>query len=146
MARSLNRVELIGNLGADPELRNTPQGASVCTLKIATSESYKDKNSGEWKENTEWHRVVLWENLAEYAAKSLKKGSKVFTEGKIKSRSYEDKDGITRYITEIYGNSLIILDPKSSSSNQFSKDENSSNLNNYNTASTSEDEDDDIPF
>lgn len=144
MARSLNRVELIGNLGQDPELRNTPQGVSVCTLKIATSESYKDKNSGEWKDVTEWHKVVLWENLAEYAAKSLKKGSKVFTEGKLKSRSYEDKDGITRYVTEIYGNSLIILDPKSSSTSTYSKDESSSNLNN--TASSTEDEDDDIPF
>lgn len=143
MARSLNRVELIGNLGQDPELRSTPQGVSVCTLRIATSESYKDKNSGDWKETTEWHRVVLWENLAEYAAKSLKKGSKVFTEGKLKSRSYDDKDGITRYVTEIYGNNLIILDPKTSST-QFTKDENSSNLNN--TDSTSEEEDDDIPF
>lgn len=144
MARSLNRVELIGNLGQDPELRSTPQGVSVCTLRIATSESYKDKNSGEWKENTEWHRVVLWENLAEYAAKSLKKGSKVFTEGKLKTRSYEDKDGNTKYMTEIYGNSIIILDPKSTSSSQFSKDENSSNLNNF--GGSSEDEDDDIPF
>lgn len=144
MARSLNRVELIGNLGQDPELRSTPQGVSVCTLRIATSESYKDKNSGEWKEVTEWHRVVLWENLAEYAAKSLKKGSKVFTEGKLKSRSYDDKDGITRYVTEIYGNSLIILDPKSATTNQLSKDENSSNLNNF--GGSSEEEEDDIPF
>ncbi|HRP01950.1 MAG TPA: single-stranded DNA-binding protein [Candidatus Kapabacteria bacterium] len=146
MARSLNRIELIGNLGADPELRNTPQGASVCTLKIATSEAYKDKNSGEWKENTEWHSVVLWEHLAENAARNLKKGSKVFIDGKIKTRSYEGKDGITRYITEVYANNLINLDPKSttSSSSQFSKDESSSNTNNF--KNNEEDEDDDIPF
>ncbi len=144
MARSLNRVELIGNLGADPELRNTPQGASVCTLKIATSESHKDKNTGEWKETTEWHRVVLWEYLAEQAARNLKKGSKIFTEGKLKSRSYDDKDGVTRYITEIYANSLIILDPKPSST-AYNKDESSSNLNNIDV-NIAEDDDDDIPF
>ncbi len=143
MARSLNRVELIGNLGQDPELRNTPQGSSVCTLKVATSESYKDKNSGEWKDVTDWHRVVLWDNLAEYASKNLKKGSKIFTEGKIKTRNYEDKEGINRYITEIVANSLIILDPRTS--NQEMKTESTPAATDRYTP-TEEDDGDDIPF
>lgn len=143
MARSINRVEMLGYLSTDPELRNTPQGVSVCTLRIETYSSYKDKISGEWKETTEWHRVVLWEKLAEDASKYLKKGSRIYTEGKLKTRSYEDKDGNTRYMTEIYGNSLIILDSKTTYSNQSTKDETSPNLNNY---VSSTEEDDDIPF
>lgn len=107
MARSLNRVQLVGNLGKDPELRATPSGKSVCTLNIATTESYKN-SSGEWQDNTEWHRVVLWERLADVAAQYLKQGNKVFIEGRLKTRSYE-QDGITKYMTEIIANNMIMM-------------------------------------
>jgi single-strand DNA-binding protein len=110
MARSVNSVTLLGNLGQDPEIRTTPTGAQVCTLNVATTESYKNRN-GEWVEETEWHRVVLWEGLAENAGKNLRKGSKVYVEGKIKTRSYE-KDGEKRRITEVRGLKVISLDPK----------------------------------
>lgn len=110
MARSVNKVILVGNLGKDPELRSTPQGKSVCSFSIATSDSFKDKVSGEWKENTEWHNVVLWERQADVAAQHLKKGSKVYIEGMLKHRSYEGKDGVTRYITEVLCRELVLLD------------------------------------
>lgn len=108
MAKSLNRVQIIGNLGQDPEMRTTPQGKSVCTLNIATTESYKDQ-SGNWQENTDWHRVVLWERLAETAGQYLKKGNKVFIEGKLKTRSYQDQQGVTKYITEVLGQTMIMM-------------------------------------
>jgi len=110
MARSVNKVILVGNLGKDPELRSTPQGKSVCSFSIATSESYLDKVSNEWKENTDWHNIVLWERLADSAARSLKKGSKVYIEGSLKHRSYEGKDGVTRYVTEVLGREMVLLD------------------------------------
>lgn len=112
MAYSLNRAQLIGNLGQDPEVRYTPSGAAVCTLSIATTESYKDKQSGEWKETTEWHRVNVWNRLAETAGQYLKKGSKVFIEGKIQTRSYQDNQGQTKYMTEILGLQMIMLTPR----------------------------------
>jgi len=114
-AFSLNRVQLIGNLGADPDMKTTPSGKTVCTLKIATSDSYKDQ-SGNWQDITDWHTVTLWERLAERAGQHLKKGSKVFIEGALKTRSYE-KDGVTRYITDVLGQSMIIFDQKGGSSN-----------------------------
>ncbi len=107
MAKSLNRVTLLGNLGRDPELRTTPSGASVCNFSIATTESYKDKND-QWQEVTDWHNVVFWNRQAEVAGQYLKKGSKVYIEGKLKTRSYE-KDGVTRYVTEVMGNNLVLL-------------------------------------
>jgi len=113
MANSLNKVTLIGRLGKDPELRSTPMGSAVCSFTMATSENYKDK-SGEWKEETEWHSVVAWNNLAERVAKILRKGSKVYIEGKLKTREYE-KEGIKRYKTEIYALTMIPLDPKEKS-------------------------------
>lgn len=156
MARSLNRAEIIGNVGGEPELRTTPQGNSVCTLKIATSESYKDKNTNEWKEDTEWHRVVFWDNLAEQAAKNLNVGSKIYVEGKIKTRKYEDKSGITRFITEIVASKLIILDPKTHKSNYIDntpQSDTSQNLKLTDSSSLDDDfsnseteDDDDIPF
>ncbi len=111
-AISLNRVELIGNLGQDPEMKTTPQGVSVCTLRVATSDSYKGQD-GNWVENTDWHTVILWDRLAERAAKNLKKGSKVYIEGRLKHRSYE-KDGVTRYVTEIRGDNMISMMPRES--------------------------------
>ena len=112
MAKSLNRVTLLGNLGADPEIKHTPKGTKVCSLRLATAENYKDAK-GEWQEITDWHYVSLWEYLAERAEKYLKKGSRIYVEGKLKTRSYE-KNGETRYFTEVRANSLILLDGKTS--------------------------------
>ncbi|MBX3043753.1 MAG: single-stranded DNA-binding protein [Candidatus Kapabacteria bacterium] len=109
MAISVNKVILVGNLGKDPELRSTPQGKSVCTFSIATSERYLDKASNEWKDATEWHNVVLWERLAEYWAQRLKKGSKAYIEGSLRHRSYE-KDGVTRYTTEVLGREVVSME------------------------------------
>lgn len=104
----VNKVILIGNLGADPEVRSLESGVKVATLNLATSESYKDKN-GERQTNTEWHRIVLWRGLADVASNYLKKGSQVYIEGKLRTRSYEDQDGKTRYVTEIEGRELTML-------------------------------------
>lgn len=112
-SRGLNRATLIGNLGKDPELRKTPQGTSVCTIRLATTESYKGKN-GEWLESTEWHSVVLWDRLAEIAAELLNKSDRIFVEGKISTRTYE-KDGIKKHFTEIIAKNMIILDKKNKS-------------------------------
>lgn len=101
MAGSLNKVELIGNLGADPELRYLQNGGVVANLNIATSESWKDKTTGEKKEKTEWHRVVIFGKLAEIAGEYLRKGSKVFIEGALQTRKWQDQAGVDRYTTEI---------------------------------------------
>ena len=101
MAGSLNKVELIGNLGADPELRYLQNGGAVANLNIATSESWKDKTTGEKKEKTEWHRVVIFGKLAEIAGEYLRKGSKVFIEGSLQTRKWTDQQGVERYTTEI---------------------------------------------
>ncbi len=110
MAGSVNKVILIGNLGKDPELRHLSNGTVVTTIPIATSESYKDKTSGEFKEITDWHNVVLWRNLAEIAGKYLKKGSKVYIEGKLRNRTWEDQEGKTRYATEVVADQMTMLD------------------------------------
>ncbi len=110
---SLNKAMIIGRLGQDPEVRYTQSNTAVANLSVATSEKYKDKN-GEMKEDTEWHRVVLWGRTAEIAQEFLKKGSQVFIEGKIQTREWEDKEGQTKYTTEINGYSLTMLDSKSS--------------------------------
>lgn len=99
----------MGNLGKDPEVRYMPNGDAVATLAIATSTSWKDKNSGEKKDETEWHRVVLWRRLGEIAAEYCKKGRSVYIEGKLKTRKWTDNDGIDRYTTEIVGDSLQLL-------------------------------------
>lgn len=104
----INKVILVGNLGADPEVRSLENGTKVATLSIATTESYKDK-AGEWQEQTEWHRIVLWRYLAEKAER-MKKGSKVYIEGSLRTRSWVDKENITRYTTEIIGDKTLLLD------------------------------------
>jgi single-strand DNA-binding protein len=109
MAGSVNKVILIGNLGKDPEIRTLETGISVATIVLATSERYKDRNTGEQKENTDWHTVVLWRGLAEIAQKYLKKGSSVYVEGRLKTRSYTDKEGNPRYVTEVLGDNLTML-------------------------------------
>lgn len=106
---SVNKVILIGNLGADPESRFMPSGDPICNLRIATSDSYKDKNSGEKKESTEWHRVVMFGRLAEIAGQYLKKGSQVYIEGRIQTRKWTDKEGQERYSTEIVANEMKML-------------------------------------
>ncbi|MEH6495593.1 MAG: single-stranded DNA-binding protein [Pseudomonas marincola] len=114
MAGSVNKVTLVGNLGADPEIRNMQNGKPVCNLRIATSESWKDRESGERRERTEWHRVVIFnEGLSRIAEQYLKKGSKVYLEGQLQTRQYE-QDGITKYSTEIvlqgFNSNLTMLD------------------------------------
>lgn len=110
MARGINKVILIGNLGADPEVRYMTNGEAVANLSVATSEGWKDKETGENKERTEWHRVVFYRRLAEIAGEYLKKGSKVYVEGKIRTRKWQDQSGQDRYTTEIYGDELQMLD------------------------------------
>lgn len=145
MAFSLNRVTLIGNLGADPELKSTPQGTQLCTVSIATTERYKDK-SGEFKDSTEWHRVVFWERLAENASKFLKKGSKIYVEGKLKTRQYE-KDGVTKYMTEIQAQSMIMLSKEvEGPSSQKSAPSEPEAFDDASFSDTSAEAGDDIPF
>ena len=113
----VNKVILVGNLGADPEVRQLPSGEPVVNLRIATSESWRDKNSGERKEKTEWHRVVIFnENLAKVAEKYLHKGSKVYLEGALQTRKWSDKDGVEKYSTEVvlqrFRGELVMLDSK----------------------------------
>lgn len=106
---SVNRVILVGNLGKDPESRFMPNGDAVCNITVATSEQWKDKNSGEQKEATEWHRVIFFRRLAEVAGQYLKKGSQVYIEGKLKTRKWQDKDGQDRYTTEIHADEMKML-------------------------------------
>jgi len=115
MARGINKVILIGNLGADPEVRYMPSGGAVASLSIATSESWKDKQSGEMQERTEWHRVSLFNRLAEIAGEYLKKGSKVYIEGKLRTRKWQDKTGAERYSTDILADELQMLDSRGGS-------------------------------
>ncbi len=105
----INKVILVGNLGKDPEVRYLENGTAVANFTLATSETYKDRNSGERKTQTEWHNIVLWRGLAEVAEKYLKKGNQVYVEGKIRTRSWEDKEGNTRYTTEIVGDNMTML-------------------------------------
>lgn len=109
---SVNKAIIIGNLGKDPEVKHLDNGAVVCNFSIATSETYKDKNTGEKKTTTEWHNIVLWRGLAEVAEKYLKKGAKVYIEGKLKTRKWQDKDGNDRYSTEILGDQMTMLGNK----------------------------------
>jgi len=136
----VNKVILVGNLGKDPEVRHLEGGTAVANFSLATSESYKDRNSGERKTITEWHNIVLWRGLAEVAEKYLKKGDQVYIEGKIRSRQWEDKEGKTRYTTEIVGDNMIMLGGKPSSqpdtASSVEKD----------IVTSDNDESDDLPF
>ncbi len=111
---SVNKVILIGNLGADPEMRATASGESICNLRLATTEKWKDKATGEARETTEWHRVVLYRRLAEIAGEYLRKGSAVYIEGRLRTRKWQDKEGKERFTTEIEGNELKMLGGKPS--------------------------------
>jgi len=109
MARGINKVIIVGNLGADPETRAMPSGTTVANLRIATSENWKDKQTGEQQERTEWHRVALFGRLGEIAAEYLKKGSQVYIEGSLRTRKWQDKQGQERYSTEIVANEMQML-------------------------------------
>jgi single-strand DNA-binding protein len=111
-SKGVNRVFLIGNIGKDPDVKVTATGGTITNLTLATSESWKDKQTGEAKEKTEWHRIVMYNKLAEIAAQYVTKGSKLFIEGSLQTRSY-DKNGVTMYTTEIVANSMQMLDGKS---------------------------------
>lgn len=112
MARGINKVILIGNLGRDPELRYLPDGRGVCNLNMATSESWKDRETGQPVERTEWHRVVMFGKLAEIASQYLRKGSHAYIEGKLKTRKWQDQEGKDRYTTEIVADQLQMLDSR----------------------------------
>lgn len=140
----VNKVILVGNLGKDPEVRHLENGATVANFPIATTESYKDRN-GNRQESTEWHNIVLWRGLAEIAEKYLRKGNQVYIEGKLRSRSWEDKDGNTRYITEVIGDNLTMLGGRSDSTDSAAPaKESAPKAPAKNTIE--EEEDDDLPF
>lgn len=115
MARGVNKVILIGNLGSDPEVRYTPSGSAVANVNLATSESWRDKTSGELQDRTEWHRIVFFNRLAEIVGEYLHKGSKIYVEGSLRTRKWQDKNGIERHTTEIIANEMHILDSRSGS-------------------------------
>jgi single-strand DNA-binding protein len=143
MARGVNKVIIVGNLGADPDTRAMPSGNSVTNVSVATSESWNDKNSGERQEKTEWHKVVFFGRLAEIADQYLKKGSQVYVEGKLQTRKWEDKEGNDRWTTEIVANQLEMLGERmSSGSNQPDNMDQSKSNSSFND----EGFDDDIPF
>ena len=112
MARGINKVILIGNLGKDPDVRYMPSGSAVTNVTVATSENWKDKQTGEKQERTEWHNVVFFNRLAEIAGEYLKKGSKVYIEGSLRTRKWQDKNGQDRYTTEIVANEMQMLDSR----------------------------------
>jgi single-strand DNA-binding protein len=116
MARGVNKVILVGNLGQDPEVKYMPSGGAVCNVSLATADSWKDKNSGERQERTEWHRVVFFNRLAEITGEYLRKGSQVYVEGRLQTREWQDKDGQKRYTTEIVANEMQMLGGRGASS------------------------------
>jgi single-strand DNA-binding protein len=149
MARGVNKVILVGHLGKDPEVRYAPSGQAIANVTIATSDSWKDKNTGEKQERTEWHRVVFFSRLAEIVGEYLKKGSQVYVEGRLQTRKWQDKDGNDRYTTEIVANEMQMLGSRQGGgmpSEDFNQD-NSSASKPAATASAGAGEfDDDIPF
>lgn len=143
----VNKVILVGRLGKDPEVRNLENGAVVANFSIATTETYKDRTTGERKEITEWHNIVLWRGIAEVAQKYLHKGDMVYIEGKLRTRSWE-KEGVTRYTTEVVGDQMTMLTPKSSSGGSGSGYDNSQSQERSHTPASSNNDDsaDDLPF
>ena len=119
MARGINKVILIGNLGKDPEVRYMPSGAAVANVTLATSESWKDKQTGEQQERTEWHNVVFFNRLGEIAGEYLRKGSKVYVEGRLQTRKWQDKNGQDRWTTEVIANDMQMLDSRGGGSASF---------------------------
>ena len=147
MAGSINKVILIGNLGKDPEVRHLENGACVANFSIATSENYKDRKTGEKVSQTEWHNIVVWRGLAEITEKYLKKGHKVYIEGKLKTRSWKDQEGNNRYTTEVIADNLTMLG-KSQENKIVTNDSTTSidKSSNSNDDFSGPDENDDLPF
>ncbi|CEG58146.1 single-stranded DNA-binding protein [Legionella fallonii] len=123
MARGINKVILIGNVGVDPDVRYLPNGNAVTTLSIATSESWKDKTTGEKQDRTEWHRVVCFNRLGEIAGEYLRKGSKLYVEGSLRTRKWQDQQGQDRYTTEIVASDIQMLDSKGGGNSSFNYDD-----------------------
>ena len=144
MARGINKVIIVGNLGADPDSRAMPSGNAVTNISVATSESWNDRDTGEKQEKTEWHRVVFFNRLAEIAAQYLKKGSQVYVEGKLQTRKWEDKEGNERWTTEIVANQMQMLGDRMS--NDMSNDNASSSQSSSDNDFSTDEFDDDIPF
>lgn len=150
----VNKVILVGNLGKDPEVRTLENGSKVASFSLATSENYKDRNSGETITNTEWHNIVMWRGLADVAERFLKKGNQVYIEGKIRNRSYQDKEGNTRYITEIEAKELNMLGKAQGGSDSSPSPTPAQQTSQSNTPKNTPvaeslqggDEDDDLPF
>ena len=148
MARGVNKVILVGNLGSDPEVRYTPAGAAVANVVLATSTSWRDKQSGELNERTEWHRLAFFNRLAEIVGEYLRKGSKIYVEGALRTRKWQDKSGIDRYTTEIIVNEMHMLDSRGGAAPGMDMQSSGSN---FSPASGGGDNnsdfaDDDIPF
>lgn len=154
MARGINKVILIGNLGKDPETRYMPSGGAVANVTIATSDSWKDKQSGQMQERTEWHNVVFFNRLAEIAGEYLKKGSKVYVEGRLQTRKWQDKNGNDRYTTEIVASEMQMLDAKGGGGGSYTSGGSDGGQQQYDQApqnsgpapAADDDFDDDIPF
>ena len=141
----VNKVILIGRLGKDPEVRNLDNGTVVANFSIATSESYKDRTTGEKKEITEWHNIVVWRALAEITQKYLHKGDMVYIEGKLRTRSWE-KDGVTRYTTEIVADNMNMLSPRSTGSGSNYANAEGSGTESVKAAASVDHSTDDLPF
>ena len=150
MARGVNKVILIGNLGQEPEVKYMPSGAAVCNMTVATTDTWSDKSSGERQERTEWHRVVLFRRLAEVAGEYLHKGSKVYIEGRLQTRKWQDRNGQERYTTEIVANDMQMLDARGSGTAEFDNQPatfpDKEPQSHRPAQPTNDDFDDDIPF
>jgi len=158
MARGLNKVMIMGNLGADPEVRYAPSGGAITNIRVATSDVWKDKQTGEKQERTEWHKIVLFNRLGEIAAEYLKKGSRVFIEGSLRTNKWQDQNGNDRYTTEIIASGMQLMDSKGSGAGAAPFEESATHSNTSMErraspasekalATTADDEfDDDIPF
>ena len=142
--KGINKVIIVGNLGADPDSRAMPSGNAVTNISVATSESWNDRETGEKQEKTEWHRVVFFNRLAEIAAQYLKKGSQVYVEGKLQTRKWEDKEGNERWTTEVVANQMQMLGDRMS--NDMSNDNASSSQSSSDNDFSTDEFDDDIPF
>ena len=148
----INKVILVGNLGNDPDVRTMPNGELVANITVATSESWNDKNTGERREVTEWHRIVFYRRQAEVAGEYLRKGSKVYVEGRLKTRKWQDQNGQDRYTTEIQGDVLQMLDSRQNGDNQDKSSTSNAYANAKNgtkstqTQQSADNFDDDIPF
>jgi single-strand DNA-binding protein len=144
MAHGVNKVIIVGNMGSDPELKHFTNGSSITTIRVATSESWKDKNTGEKVERTEWHRIVFNAKLAEIAAQYLRKGSKVYVEGSIKTQKWKDKNtGEDKYMTEIVAHNLQMLDSKTDSEKPVVNQEQTRSSS---SPKASDNDDDELPF